>query len=79
MDNRSPDVLTVGEVAAFMRVSRETVYRMAGRGELPGRKIGRIWRFPRAAIDEYLSERTTARDAEYAALSPTAVRSLETR
>ncbi|MBU0639981.1 MAG: helix-turn-helix domain-containing protein [Planctomycetes bacterium] len=50
----TPDVLTVGEVAAFMRVSRETVYRLATRGELPGRKIGRIWRFPKGAIQEYV-------------------------
>ena len=48
------DVLTVGEVAAFMRVSRETVYRLAARGELPGRKIGRIWRFPQDAIQKYV-------------------------
>ena len=52
----TPDVLTVGEVAAFMRVSRETIYRLAARGELPGRKTGRIWRFPRDAIQAYLCE-----------------------
>lgn len=50
----TPDVLTVVEVAAFMRVSRETVYRLAARGELPGRKIGRIWRFPKEAIQQYV-------------------------
>ncbi|MBU1983473.1 MAG: helix-turn-helix domain-containing protein [Planctomycetota bacterium] len=50
----TPDVLTVGEVAAFMRVSRETVYRLAARGELPGCKIGRIWRFPKSAIQKYV-------------------------
>ena len=50
----TPDVMTVGEVAAFMRVSRETIYRLAARGELPGRKIGRIWRFPKDAIQKYL-------------------------
>ena len=53
----APDVLTVGEVAAFMRVSRETVYRLAVRGELPGRKIGRLWRFQKEAIQDYLWKR----------------------
>ena len=52
----TPDVFTVGDVAAFMRVSRETVYRLAARGELPGRKVGRIWRFTRTAIENYLSK-----------------------
>jgi len=49
-------VLTVAEVAVFMRVSRETVYRLAVRGELPGRKVGRIWRFSKDAIQDYLCE-----------------------
>ena len=37
----TPDVLTVGEVAAFMLVSRDAVCRMAERGGLPGRRIRR--------------------------------------
>lgn len=52
-----PDVLTVAEAAAFMRVSRETVYRLAARGELSGRKIGRVWRFRADAIHDYLGQR----------------------
>ena len=48
------DVMTVDEVAGFMRVSRETVYRLALRGELPGRKIGRVWRFRKDAIHKYM-------------------------
>ncbi len=50
----TPAVMTVAEVAAFMQVSRETVYRLAARGELPGRKIGRIWRFPKGAVQKYV-------------------------
>ena len=63
----TPDVLTVGEVAAFMRVSRETIYRLAARGELPGRKIGRIWRFPRGAIQKYVEGESAVRHAGRAA------------
>lgn len=51
-----PHVLTGKEVARLLRVSRDTVYRLAARGELPGRKIGRIWRFQRRSIEEYLSQ-----------------------
>jgi excisionase family DNA binding protein len=47
-------VYTIHEVAALLRVSRDTVYRLAARDELPGRKIGRVWRFPEEAIQEYL-------------------------
>lgn len=47
-------VLTVDEVAAVLRVSRHTVYRLAERGELPGRRVGRVWRFSKEGIDRYL-------------------------
>ena len=55
-----PDILTVAEVARLMRVSRDTVYRLAARGELPGRKIGRIWRFLEDDIEQYLRKRPQA-------------------
>ena len=46
--------LNVDEVAELLRVSRHTVYRLAQRGDLPGRKIGRIWRFSRSGVEQYL-------------------------
>ena len=52
------EMLTVDEVAALMRVSRATVYRLTTRGQLPARKIGRAWRFSRNALEAYLCERT---------------------
>ena len=50
------EVLTVRQVAELLQVSPDMVYRLAANGELPGRKIGRIWRFTRTAIDDYLSQ-----------------------
>jgi excisionase family DNA binding protein len=46
-------LLTCKEVAQLLRISQETVRHLATNGELPGRKVGRAWRFPRAAVDEY--------------------------
>jgi excisionase family DNA binding protein len=48
------EVLTIDEVATLLRVSTDTIYRLANRGELAGRKVGRIWRIPRAAVEQYL-------------------------
>jgi PTS system nitrogen regulatory IIA component len=48
------EVLTIDEVAKFLRVSPDTIYRLASRGELAGRKIGRIWRIPKSAVEQYL-------------------------
>ena len=50
-----PQLLTVDEVAELLRTKRDSVYRHAARGEIPGHKIGRVWRFPRAVIDEFLT------------------------
>ena len=48
------EALTIEEVAKVLKVSRETVYRLAAAGQLPGRKVGRIWRFSATAIERYL-------------------------
>jgi excisionase family DNA binding protein len=46
--------LTVAEVAATMRVSKMTVYRLVHGGELPAIRVGRSFRVPADAVDEYL-------------------------
>lgn len=46
--------LTVAEVAATMRVSKMTVYRLVHGGELPAARVGRSFRVPRHAVEDYL-------------------------
>ena len=46
--------LTVAEVAAVMRVSKMTVYRMVHGGELPAVRVGRSFRVPEKAVHDYL-------------------------
>jgi len=45
--------MTVREVAKYLRLSEITVYRMAERKDLPGRKHGKQWRFPKTEIEEW--------------------------
>ena len=47
--------LTVAEVAALMRVSRMTVYRLVHSGELASVRVGRSFRVPERAVHVYLS------------------------
>lgn len=49
-----PDILTVREVAAYLRLHAITVYRMAQAGDLPTFRIGRNWRFKRDQIEQWL-------------------------
>ena len=46
--------LTVAEVAALMRVSKMTVYRMVHAAELPAVRVGRSFRVPAKAVHDYL-------------------------
>jgi excisionase family DNA binding protein len=46
--------LTVAEVAAVMRVSKMTVYRMVHAGDLPAVRVGRSFRVPEKAVHDYL-------------------------
>ncbi|GAA1525519.1 helix-turn-helix domain-containing protein [Actinomadura kijaniata] len=48
--------LTVAEVAAVMRVSKMTVYRLVHSGELPAIRVGRSFRVPEQAVHDYLRD-----------------------
>src|SRR5919201_4752764 len=50
-----PDVLTPEQLAALLQVDEETVRSLAARGGLPGRKVGRHWRFSRQAVLDWLA------------------------
>jgi excisionase family DNA binding protein len=52
---REPDVLTVEQLAEFLQVDEKTVRSLAANGDLPGRKLGRHWRFSRQAVLEWLA------------------------
>ena len=48
--------LTVAEVAEAMRVSKMTVYRLVHAGTLPAEQVGRSFRIPEQAVQEYLRD-----------------------
>jgi len=49
------ELMTVQEVAEYLRVTGKTIYRLLGRGNISATKVGRQWRFDKASIDEWLS------------------------
>jgi excisionase family DNA binding protein len=50
-------VLTVGELAEYLRVHPSTIYRLLERKELPAFKVGRDWRFTTEEIDRWRAKR----------------------
>ena len=51
------DVLTTAQLAELLQTDEKTVRAIAQKGELPGRKVGRDWRFSRAAVLDWLAGR----------------------
>jgi len=54
------DILTIEEVAKYLRVSERTVYDWAQKGEIPAGKIGTVWRFKKDEIEKWVNERLTS-------------------
>ncbi len=50
----APEVLTLQQLAELLQLSPELVREHAARGQLPGRKLGREWRFSRVAVLDWL-------------------------
>lgn len=50
-----PEVMSVRELADYLRISVHTVYRLVEQGRLPGRKVGKHWRFHRDVIVAWLA------------------------
>nr|WP_314779468.1 PTS sugar transporter subunit IIA [uncultured Treponema sp.] len=51
------EILTIEEVARYLRVSERTVYEWAQKGEIPAGKIGTVWRFKKDDIESWVDER----------------------
>ncbi|MBR1912127.1 MAG: PTS sugar transporter subunit IIA [Treponema sp.] len=51
------NILTIDEVAKYLRVSERTVYEWAQKGEIPSGKIGTVWRFKKSEIEKWVNDR----------------------
>jgi len=66
--------LTIEELSDHLKVSKETIYKMAKTKKIPSSKIGNQWRFNKEIIDQWLvsqvdsrtsaNEQATGRDSE---------------
>ncbi|MCL2196153.1 MAG: PTS sugar transporter subunit IIA [Treponema sp.] len=54
------DILTLEEVAKYLRVSERTVYDCAQKGEIPAGKIRTAWRFKKSEIDKWVDEKLSS-------------------
>ncbi len=46
--------LSVDEIAIYLGIKRDTVYKWLEKKDLPGHKIGRLWKFRKEQVDEWV-------------------------
>ncbi|UBV42243.1 helix-turn-helix domain-containing protein [Deinococcus taeanensis] len=59
MTDTPGEVLTLEELATYLKVSETTAYALVRSGEVPGRKVGREWRFLKARVTQWLMQAGT--------------------
>ena len=55
MADSEGEILTLEEVAAYLKAGKRTVYRLAQEGRIPAFKLGGSWRFRRAELDNWIA------------------------
>ena len=50
------DILTLKEVAKYLKLAEKTAYRLAAEGKLPGFKVGGSWRFKQEDIGQWIEQ-----------------------
>lgn len=56
--SNSSEILTLSELADYLRQPQATLYQLAREGAIPGIQVGSDWRFHRQAVDQWLGVST---------------------
>lgn len=57
-EDMSNEIMTLKEVAEYLKLAEKTAYRLAAEGKLPGFKVGGSWRFKRPEIEKWIEQET---------------------
>jgi excisionase family DNA binding protein len=55
------DILTMQELADYLKLNAKTAYRLVAQGEIPGFKVGGSWRFRSGDIVDWVKEQMKQR------------------
>ena len=56
----SNEILTIKEVAIYLKLAEKTAYRLAAEGKLPGFKVGGSWRFKKDDLQQWIEQQKAA-------------------
>ncbi len=49
------DVMTIDQLGEYLQIPKSTLYKLVQERKVPGKKVGRQWRFHREAVDAWLA------------------------
>lgn len=55
-------IMTIGDIAGYLKVTERTIYRLAGAKQIPAFKVGGSWRFSKADLDKWIEQQSTQTD-----------------
>ena len=56
------EILTIQEIATYLKLNEKTAYRLASEGKLPGFKVGGSWRVKRGDLEKWIEEQKNNKD-----------------
>jgi len=59
------EIMTVEEVAAYLRLKPQTIYKWAQEKRIPAAKLGKEWRFRKSVVDRWLDEHMLGEDSAF--------------
>jgi excisionase family DNA binding protein len=59
------DILTIEEVAAYLRLTPQTIYKWAQEKRIPAVKLGKEWRFRRSILDRWIDAQILSEDSGF--------------
>ncbi len=62
------EILTIDEVAEYLRLTPQTIYKWAQEKRIPAVKLGKEWRFRRSIIDRWFDDQLLGSDSRFAHL-----------
>ncbi|MPL98022.1 hypothetical protein SDC9_44220 [bioreactor metagenome] len=55
-------IMTVRELADYLKIAEKTAYRFASEGKVPGFKVGNAWRFRKSEINRWIAQQEQERE-----------------
>ena len=59
------EIMTIEEVATYLKLKPQTIYTWAQKGKIPAAKLGKEWRFKKSVIDKWFNQHFDQKFSEH--------------